>query len=101
MIEYTHILNENGDMMDNVLSHITNIGREFNIKVVLFGSRARMDNTPKSDYDIAFFTPLNFKVLEEIDNIETLHKIDVVFIDENTDAKLLENIEKDGVILYE
>jgi len=101
MIECTHNLIENGDIMDNVLSHITNIGQKFNIKDVLFGSRARKDNTPKSDYDVAFYTPLNFTVLEEIDNIETLHKIDVVFIDENTNVKLLENIEKDGVILYE
>jgi hypothetical protein len=33
--------------------------------------------------------------------LETLLKIDVVFVDENTDKNLILNIEKEGVIIYE
>lgn len=42
--------------MDKVLNEISRIALDYDInKVVLFGSRARGDNTPKSDYDIAVF----------------------------------------------
>ena len=37
----------------------------------------------------------------EIHELETLFKIDIVFINNDTDPKLLENIKKDGVIIYE
>ena len=72
--------------MDKVLNEISRIALDHDInKVILFGSRARGDNTPKSDYDIAVFAhnmdiSEQARFLEEIDNIRTLNKIDVIFI---------------------
>ena len=46
-----------GGKMRDILSEIVRIGAENNVrKVVLFGSRARGDNHPGSDYDIAFIS---------------------------------------------
>ena len=90
--------------MDKVLNEISRIALDYDInKVVLFGSRARGDNTPKSDYDIAVFAhnmdiseQTNF--LEEIDNIRTLNKIDVIFRKKrHIGTELYQNIMNDGV----
>lgn len=75
-------------------------------KVVLFGSRARGDNSERSDYDIAVYGSVPYKVRCDLhhfcsEQIRTLHKIDLVFVGENTNPKFLENIEKDGIVLYE
>lgn len=95
--------------MDKVLNEIKHIALNYkNInKIVLFGSRARKDNTDKSDYDIAVFSNnMDFsdecKFIDDIDNIETFYKIDIVFIKEkhiNTD--LYKNIMNDGVIIVD
>ena len=61
-------------------------------KLVLFGSRARGDNRPRSDIDLAVFG---------MDDLPTLLKYDVVFIDDYTSPELLAEIDRDGVILYE
>lgn len=72
---------------------------------MLFGSRARGDNKSNSDIDLAIFTLPEFAhkgfLTNDIDELNTLLKIDVVFINEDTDIKLLKNIEKEGVLLYE
>ena len=90
--------------MDKVLDEIRHISLRYNInKVVLFGSRARGDSTPKSDYDIAVFTnnmdnSEQIRFLNEIEDIETFNKIDVVFVDENhISSELYRNIKNDGV----
>ncbi len=92
--------------MDYLLAEISKIGIENNInKVILFGSRARGDNSEKSDYDIAFvstnITPqLKSAIAERIDEIDTFHKIDVVFLrDLNGEDELTVNIKRDGKIL--
>lgn len=70
-------------------------------KVVLFGSRARKDNTEYSDYDIAVFsdnTQQNVSFQNELEEIATLNKIDVVFITKkHKGTPLYENIKKDGI----
>lgn len=90
--------------MDKVLSEIGRIAYGYDInKVVLFGSRARGDNTSKSDYDIAVFAhdmdaSERARFLEDVDGIKTLNKIDVVFIKErHKNTELYRNIIKDGV----
>ena len=74
-------------------------------KVVLFGSRARGDNTERSDYDIAIYGSLSgiekAAVRSFIDeDLKTLHNFDVVFISDKTNPELIKNIEKDGIDLY-
>ena len=97
------------DMKDYVIEQINNISLTYkNIrKVVLFGSRARRDNTPASDYDIAVFSnhmelSEQAKFSDEIENIKTLNKIDVVFIKQrHMNTELYQNIMNDGVIIMD
>lgn len=89
--------------MDSVLTEIRNIALKYKAvkRVVLFGSRARKDNTEYSDYDIAVFSDdaqQNVLFQNELEEIATLNKIDVVFITKkHIDTLLYENIKKDGI----
>ncbi|MEG2929997.1 MAG: nucleotidyltransferase domain-containing protein [Oscillospiraceae bacterium] len=91
-------------MTDNVITSISEIAQKYNAdKAVLFGSRARGDNRFNSDYDIAIYgttsknQPMLWAAFEEI---PTLLKIDIVFVSDNTSPQLVENIRKDGKIIY-
>lgn len=91
-----------------IIGEITNLAEKFQDieKIVLFGSRARGDNKERSDIDLAIFAPnLDYydfaDFCEQLEEIETLLKFDVVQICFNTDRKLLENIEQEGVTLWE
>ena len=91
--------------MDKVLEEIKRIASKYkNInKVILFGSRARGDNTPKSDYDIAIVSNNLLEsdrcsFLNEVEDIETLNKIDLIFVHErHKNTEIYENILRDGV----
>lgn len=93
--------------MDKVLKRIKEISLQYKVdKVVLFGSRARGDHSTVSDYDIAIFdnhlSALDKAHLcDDVDEIETLKKIDIIFVQENVTDELMESIKRDGVILYE
>lgn len=74
-------------------------------KAVLFGSRARGDNTERSDYDIAIFGSLSPSEQGKIrrycsDFLRTLHKIDLIFVCDGTPAALVKSIAAEGVKLY-
>ncbi len=89
--------------MESLYKSIAELGKQYSAeKIVLFGSRARGDNREKSDVDIAVFKmPSNNHVpfAQAVESLPTLLQFDIVFISENTNALLLENIKKDGVIL--
>lgn len=94
------------DKILNQIKKITSNNKNIN-KIILFGSRARGDNSNKSDYDIAVFSK-NMDIseqsmfLEDIDNIDTLNKIDVVFIKGNhLNTDLYKNIMKDGIVIMD
>jgi len=93
--------------MDSVLEQIKEISLQYKVdKIVLFGSRARGDYSPVSDYDIAIFenhlsTLDKARLRDQVDEIETLKKIDIIFVQENFTDELMESIKRDGVILYE
>jgi len=93
--------------MDYVLMQIREIAKKYNVeKVILYGSRARGDNSPVSDYDIAVFGE-KLSDLEkanlylDIEEVETLKKIDLIFITEDSKDGFMGNIKKDGVSIYE
>lgn len=91
-----------------VLEQITSVLQKFsNVrKAVLFGSRARGDYRPQSDYDIAVY-PLALPFQEslqlrgKLDDLDTLYKIDLVVVDRFTEPTLLQNIETEGVVILE
>ena len=93
-------------LSDKLIKQIRDIVRKHLIsRVVLFGSRARGDHHAASDIDLAVFPLPDFSsrglVSSEIDDLSTLLKIDLIFIDEQTDAVLLDRIKREGVVLYE
>jgi predicted nucleotidyltransferase len=92
---------------DKLIKAIKELGEKYAIeKIVLFGSRARGDNKPTSDIDLAVFTSKELArkghFLSELDDLETLLKIDIAFITPDTDEPdFLERLKKEGVVLYE
>jgi len=94
-------------MQDKVLDEIKKIAMKYKVqKAILFGSRARKDQSSVSDYDIAIiaeslssFDKASFYA--DVEEIETLKKIDIVFINNSTNDELMKNIMKDGVVIYE
>lgn len=75
-------------------------------KIYLFGSRARGDNMPRADIDLAIFCPSAdskewvYEIGDIIDNADTLLPIDCVNFD-NVSKEMQQNILKDGVVLYD
>lgn len=71
----------------------------------LFGSRARGDNKERSDYDVAVFgAVVDFDktyIAGGIEELPTLLKVDLVYVDELSRDKFYENILKEGVIFYD
>ena len=70
-------------------------------KFKIFGSRARGDYRSNSDIDIAIFKNVTkqdeYKIRNEIDKLDIIYKIDLVFIKDNTKKELLESIKQEGV----
>lgn len=72
-------------------------------KVILFGSRARGSNQPRSDIDLALVCPditipQWHQVLDVVENADTLLEIDCLQF-EKADNDLKQRILKDGVEL--
>lgn len=93
-------------LSDKVIKEIQLIADKYPIKkIILFGSRARGDNAYTSDIDIAVYNfPLfnnRGKFVSEIEDLDTLLKIDIIFFDEISNKKLISNIKEEGVIIYE
>jgi nucleotidyltransferase substrate binding protein (TIGR01987 family) len=94
--------------LDTILKQIELIGKKYKEieKIILFGSRARKTNHSKSDYDIAVITKNNsfahkLSFYNDIDEIDSLYKIDVVIVDSSIDTELEKNIKKDGVVILD
>lgn len=73
-------------------------------RIILFGSRARKDAQPRSDYDVAIDDPqltpaLLAKLRAELDSLPTLLNIDLVWINHAVPA-LRQRIIDEGKILY-
>lgn len=97
------MLPESTGIRDVVLNQIRDLAAQYDLcKVILFGSRARGDYKERSDIDLAVsggdISGFALAVDEETD---TLLQYDVVNLDSRVDEALLENIEKDGKVLYE
>lgn len=72
------------------------------MKVVLFGSRARGDNTERSDVDIAVYGGEFDSFFWDIkENVHSLLMFDVVDVDSGISDELKNEIDRDGVVIYE
>ena len=91
--------------MEELYSQLAALARRYGAKrLVLFGSRARGDNRERSDIDLALYgmpEEDRARFWFDIDDLPTLLKFDLVHVTELTDAELVKNIKKDGVVLYE
>ena len=94
-----------GDIKDVIIfpRHRITFAKKYSInKVILFGSRARGDNTERSDIDIAVyggdFDSFYWDIKEKV---HSLLSFDVVEADKPISEELKQEIEKDGVIIYE
>ena len=91
--------------MDEVYKQIVNIAKKYNTKkVVLFGSRARGTNHPKSDIDLAIYGCEDFGDLLDClhEEVCSLLYLDIINMDyKHISPLLVKEIERDGRVLYE
>ncbi|MGN0027634.1 MAG: nucleotidyltransferase domain-containing protein [Clostridium sp.] len=75
-------------------------------KILLFGSRARKDNSPKSDIDLAIYIDgksyeLSDFIYDIENNTSTLLELDFTNINEIDDSFFIEQVEREGIPIYE
>lgn len=91
--------------MDQIYPQLAALAQKYGAqKLVLFGSRARGDHGPTSDIDLAVYgMPEARRSLFwwEAEELPTLLKFDLVHVTPDLDPALLDNIQRDGVTLYE
>ena len=91
------------NLPDRVLRELSSFAQKYSItKIILFGSRARGTHTERSDIDIAVyggdFDHFYWDVQEKI---HSLLMFDIIQADASISDELRQEIEKDGVVIYE
>lgn len=91
------------DVSERLAGEISRFARSAGVeKIVLFGSRARGTNTERSDVDLAVYggdyDAFYWNIKE---NVHSLLMFDLVNVDEGISRDLEEEIERDGIVLYE
>lgn len=91
------------DLSERLAGEISRFARSAGVeKIVLFGSRAKGNNTERSDVDLAVyggdFDSFYWNIQE---NVHSLLMFDLVNVDEGISRDLEEEIERDGIVLYE
>ncbi len=91
------------NLPDKVVQDIRALAQKCGIKkVILFGSRARGDNRERSDIDLAVSGGKTAEFVASLDDeVWTLLLFDVVNLDGAVQPALLENIDREGVVIYE
>ncbi|MBC5628164.1 nucleotidyltransferase domain-containing protein [Clostridium sp. NSJ-6] len=88
-----------------VLNEIIEISKKYSKinKVILFGSRARGDNGDRSDIDLAIYCEESISdFIEDIENnTTTLLEFDFSDMKSVNDELFIEQVNKEGIILYE
>ena len=88
---------------ERVEKEIIQLAKQYDIqKVILFGSRARGDNCERSDIALAVSGGDIPRFSLDLDEeVWTLLLFDVVTLDDPVQPALLEEIARDGVLIYE
>lgn len=88
-----------------IIDEIVNISRKYKYinKVILFGSRVRGDNSPKSDIDLAVYADDSIvEFIEDIEmNVHTLLEFDFSDMKSICDEFFIEQVKKEGKVIYE
>lgn len=89
--------------VEKAIAEVVKICKKYHVKqVVLFGSRAKGTALERSDIDIAVSGTEDYDtLLEEIEEIPTLYKIDLVDLDSCSNTLLKEDIQEYGRKIYE
>ena len=96
-------MNMKYNLPDRVLRELSSFARKYSVmKIVLFGSRARGTNTERSDIDISVYGGEFDQFYWEVkENIHSLLMFDIIQADAAISDELKQEIEKDGVTIYE
>lgn len=94
-------MNEKFGLNEQTYLKIKNILNKFEYKFLIFGSRARGDYKKQSDIDIAVMEHVSdeekIKIKDELDKLNIIYFIDIVFSDECSKKELIDSIKKEGV----
>lgn len=101
-----HLTEKRIDLPEPILAGLQAMGKEFDLnRIILFGSRARCTNGERSDMDLALYvkdTKQYYNILDYTEEMETLLMFDIVDLNGSAvSGDLLDEIRRDGVILYE
>ena len=96
-------INMKYNLPDRILRELSAFAQKYSVaRIILFGSRARGTNTERSDIDIAVyggdFDRFYWDVKEKI---HSLLMFDIVQADAAISDELKQEIEREGVIIYE
>ena len=91
------------NLPERVVRDIIKFSKKHNIeKVILFGSRARKNNSERSDIDIAVSGGNHLDFYFDIkENAHTLLMFDIVDLDRGISEELQDEIDREGVVIYE
>ena len=91
------------DLSDRILRELSFLAHKYSVtKIVLFGSRARGTNTERSYIDIAVYGGEFDRFYWDVkEKIHSLLMFDIVQADAAISDELKQEIEKDGVTIYE
>ena len=97
------MLNMKYNLPDRVLRELSYFAQKYSIeKIILFGSRARGTNTERSDIDIAVYGGDFDHFYRDVkEKVHSLLMFDIVQADVAVSDELKQEIERDGVIIYE
>lgn len=91
--------------IESVYQQIGEIAKQNDVdRILLFGSRARGDNTKKSDIDLAVYGCADFgKLCDQLnEELWSLLELDIIDMDSKyLSQELVDQINRDGVVIYE
>ncbi len=86
-------------LSEEIIETLKVIEKNNNVKIYIFGSRARGDYKEYSDIDICITEEVDqkrrYKIMDDVDKIMTHHKIDLIFIQDVKNEEFIKNIDRD------
>jgi predicted nucleotidyltransferase len=86
-------------LSEEIIETLKIIEKNNNVKIYIFGSRARGDYKEYSDIDICITEEVDqkrrYKIMDDVDKIMTHHKIDLIFIQDVKNEEFIKNIDRD------